>query len=107
MEICGTDAEWKRDTLSLGEVNRASSDHDGTRVYVRCAMKNRKNKINRPCEKNAKRKRNNQIEVCVHVQEGVCGQHGESGIRSLMDIRRSSMSAVVVQRFMIICIFWN
>ena len=48
----------------------------------------------------------NQIDVCGHAQEGVCGHavtHGESGIRSLMDIRRSSMSAVVVQRFIIIC----
>jgi hypothetical protein len=46
MEICGTDAEWKRDMLSLGEVNRASSDHDGM-----CAMKNRENKMGRPCKK--------------------------------------------------------
>ena len=34
MKICGTDAEWKREMLSLGKLNSASSDHDDTCVYT-------------------------------------------------------------------------
>ena len=53
MAICGTDAEWKRDMLSLAEVNRASSsDH----AYL-CAMKKKsqKNRIGRRCKKKSKK----------------------------------------------------
>ena len=41
MEICGTDAEWKREMLSLGKLNRVSSDRDDTCVY-----------LHRACQKN-------------------------------------------------------